>query len=134
MYSGRDPNDYIECFQKLKEFIDQSLDEFKSELVRVLFPIFMCLYLNMILKKFYSEARNFLNDNKGEFHPHHKQEIALLETVTDQHRLEDPEVSKYLKNKFFVKMNRISYTLLWYQVDFNQLTLIMHIMNLNIYF
>ena len=31
-------------------------------------------------------------------------------------------------------MNRISYTLLWYQVDFNQLTLIMHIMNLNIYF
>ena len=134
MYSGRDPNDYFECFAKLKNFIDQSLDEFKSELVRVLFPIFVCLYLNMILKKFFTEAQNFLNENKGEFHPHHKQEIALLETVTDQHRLEDPEVSKYLKNKFFVKMSRHSYTLLKYQVDFNQLTLIMHLMNLNIFF
>ena len=57
-----------------------------------------------------------------------------METVNDQHRLEDPEVAKYLKNKFFVKMSRHSYTLLKYQVDFNQLTLIMHIMNLNIYF
>jgi len=31
-------------------------------------------------------------------------------------------------------MSRHSYTLLKYQVDFNQLNLIMHIMNLNIYF
>lgn len=31
-------------------------------------------------------------------------------------------------------MSRHSYTLLKYQVDFNQLTLIMHLMNLNIYF
>ena len=134
MYSGRDPNDYKECFVKLKIFIDQSLDEFKSELVRVLFPIFVCLYLNMMLKKFYPEAKAFLSENKGDFYPHHKQELALLETVTDQHRLEDPEVAKYLKNKFFVKMSRHSYTLLKYQVDFNQLTLIMHIMNLNIHF
>ena len=54
--------------------------------------------------------------------------------MSDQHRLEDPEVAKYLKNKFFVKMSRHSYTLLKYQVDFCQLNLIMHIMNLNIYF
>ena len=72
MYSGRDPNDYIEYFSKLKIFIDQSLDEYKSELVRVLFPIFVCLYLNMVLKKFFTEAQAFLNDNKGEFHPHHR--------------------------------------------------------------
>lgn len=49
-------------------------------------------------------------------------------------RLEDPEVAKFLKNKFFVKISRHSYTLLKYQVDFNQLNLILHIMNLNIQF
>ena len=112
MYSGKEASDYQECFKKLKNFIDQSLDEFKSELVRVLFPIFLCLYLNMVLKKFYAEARTFLDEHKNDFHPYHKKEIAMLETVTDQHRLEDPEVSKYLKNKFFVKMSRHSYTLL----------------------
>ena len=57
-----------------------------------------------------------------------------METVHDLQRLEDPEVSKYLMNKFFVKMSRHSYTLLKYQVDFCELNLIMHIMNLNIEF
>ena len=83
MYSGKEASDYQECFKKLKNFIDQSLDEFKSELVRVLFPIFLCLYLNMVLKKFYSEARTFLDEHKNDFHPYHKKEIAMLETVTD---------------------------------------------------
>jgi len=119
MFSGRDPKDYGENFSKLKKFIDQSLDENKHELVRVLFPVFVCLYLNMVLKKFYEEARAFLDENKAEFHLHHKNEIAILETVTDTHRLEDPEVAKYLKNKFFVKISRPSYTLLKFLVDFD---------------
>lgn len=71
IYSGRDPNDYHECYHKLKNFIDQSLDEFKSELVRVLFPIFVCLYLNMVLKNFYAEAQKFLQQNKSDFDSHH---------------------------------------------------------------
>ena len=83
LYSGRDPQDYHECFEKVKLFIDQSLDEYKSELVRVLFPIFVCLFLNMILKKFTKEAHEFLNKHKSEFDPHYKHEVALLETVTD---------------------------------------------------
>jgi len=39
-----------------------------------------------------------------------------------------------LRRKFFVKISRQAYTLLKYQVDFNQLYLILHIMNLNIQF
>ena len=115
-------------------FIDQSLDEVKSELQKVLFPVFACLFLNMVLKKFIKEAIQFLNRHKGEFLPQHKLDVATLETITDASRLQDPEVSKYLKNKFYIKMSRHSYTLLKYQVDFNQLNLIMHIMNLNICF
>ena len=68
----------------------------------------------MVLKKFMAEALEFLNTNKGEFLPHHKNDIAVLETVHDLQRLEDPEVSKYLTTKFFVKMSRHSYTLLKY--------------------
>lgn len=64
----------------------------------------------------------------------HSQDIAILETVYDLSRLEDPEVSKYLKNKFYIKMSRHSFTLLKYQVDFNELALVMHVMNLNICF
>ena len=49
----------------------------------MLFPIFVCLYLNMVLKKFYSEARAFLEENQAEFELHHKNELTLLQTVTD---------------------------------------------------
>jgi len=63
------PSDYTECFSKLKLFIDQSLDEVKSELVRVLFPIFVCLFLNMVKKTFMTEALEFLNTNKADFLP-----------------------------------------------------------------
>ena len=59
----------------------------------------MCLFLNMVLKKFIAEALEFLNTNKGEFLPHHKYDISVLETVQDLQRLEDPEISKYMKNK-----------------------------------
>jgi hypothetical protein len=58
----------------------------------------------------------------------------LLETVYDVSRLEDPEIYKYLRRNFFVKISRQAYTLLKYQVDFNQLYLILHIINLNIQF
>jgi len=47
-------------------------------------------------------------------------------------RLADPEVAKFLKNKFFVKMSRQAYTIFKFQIDFNQLNLILHIVNLNI--
>lgn len=68
----------------------------------------------MMLKKFITEARQFLDQHKHEFMQNHKNEIASLETVHDLSRLEDPEIVKYLKNKFLVKMSRHSYTLLKY--------------------
>jgi transcription initiation factor TFIID subunit 5 len=132
MYAGIHASDYDESFSKLQNFIDLSLDEVKTELSKVLFPVFVCLFLNMIMKAFNDEAKQFFQKHKGQFLPSHKADISILETVQDLQRLEDPEVSKYIKNKFFVKISRHSYTLLKYQVDFNQLNLILHIMNLNI--
>ena len=37
----------------------------------------------MVLKKFITEALEFLNTNKSEFLPHHKSDISVLETVQD---------------------------------------------------
>ncbi len=40
--------EFTESFEKLRNFVDQSLDEFKHDLLKVVFPIFVCLFLNMI--------------------------------------------------------------------------------------
>jgi hypothetical protein len=42
-----------------------SLDEVKTELSKVLFPVFVCLFLNMILKSFKEEANEFFHKHKG---------------------------------------------------------------------
>ncbi len=104
---GTRASDYVESFNAMRTFIDQSLDEFKSELQRVLFPIFVCLFLNMMLREeFKLEALAFFNSVKNDFENLHRAEITLLETVHDVSRLSDPEIAKFLKNKFFVKMSR----------------------------
>ena len=88
----------------------------------------------MILKRFTEEALEFFEKYKKDFMPEQRNDIQSLEKVIDFTSLEDSEVAKYLKNKFFVKMSRQSYQLLKHQVDFNQLVLVMKIMNLNINF
>lgn len=51
VFKGSHASDYSESFRLMREFVDQSLDEVKGELQRVVFPIFVCLFLNMMLKK-----------------------------------------------------------------------------------
>jgi len=97
----------------MRNFVDLSLDEFKQELQRVVFPIFVCLFLNMMLRKdLQKDAISFFNASKEDFRLQHREDITLLETVQDLSRVSDPEVAKYLKNKFFIKMSRQAFTLL----------------------
>jgi len=42
----------------------------------------------------------------------HRDDIIILETVHDVSRLQDAEVAKYIKNKFYIKMSRQAFNLL----------------------
>ena len=66
----------------MRHFVDQSLDEFKDELSRVIFPIFVSLFLYMMLRRD-PEAIRFFNEGKGDFVESNKADITLLETVHD---------------------------------------------------
>ena len=59
-----------------------------------------------------AEAKRFFDESKADFRDSNKADIVLLETVHDVSRLSDPEVAKYLKNKFLIKITRQAYTLL----------------------
>ena len=48
-----------------------------------MFPVFVCLFLNMVLKNFKDEASLFFNKHKSEFVSNHKADINVLETVYD---------------------------------------------------
>lgn len=44
-------SEFFDSFDKMRNFVDLSLDEFKHDLQKVVFPIFVCMFLNMIQKK-----------------------------------------------------------------------------------
>lgn len=69
IFNGDSPSHYTESFELLKKYIDQSLDENKDDLKNIQFPIFVCLFLNMILKKYYKEAKDFFNKQSAQFLP-----------------------------------------------------------------
>ena len=49
--NGTKATDYVDSYKEMRNFVDQSLDENKGELRKVLFPVFVCLFLNMMLRK-----------------------------------------------------------------------------------
>lgn len=66
----------------------------------------------MLRKDLQKEAIYFFESRKEDFRAQHREDVTLLETVHDVSRVGDPEIAKYLKNKFFIKMSRQAFTLL----------------------
>lgn len=66
----------------------------------------------MLKKDLQQDALKFFESHKENFRSQHREDILVLETVHDVSRVSDPEVAKYLKNKFFIKMSRQAFTLL----------------------
>ena len=105
VYNGDHPDHYFESYGLLKRYIEESLDLFREELDRVLFPIFVELYLGMITHEYYLEARRFFDTEKCLFHSCYKEDLSVLEQVDNISKLGIPEISKYLSNKFVVKVS-----------------------------
>jgi transcription initiation factor TFIID subunit 5 len=79
--NGNSPEHYYDAFQQLKTFIDQSLDMNKEELMSVLFPIFLHLFLSMIKSNFLKEAQLFLQREREPFEAFQKEHLKMLEQV-----------------------------------------------------
>lgn len=134
VYNGDHPDHYFESYGLLKRYIEESLDLFREELHRVMFPIFVELYLGMITHEYYAEARRFFDSEKFLFNSGHREDLIVLEQVDNISKLGIPEISKYLSNKFVVKVSIQSFQLLIHFVKLKQLILIMNILNQNINF
>ena len=59
----------------------------------------------MIIKNYTEEAQKFFENKKDNFLPIQKEVISRLENIDSASKLSDPEVAKYIKNKFVVKIS-----------------------------
>lgn len=124
------PNAYESCYIKLRSWINDSIDLYKLELRRILFPLFVHAFLDLIAKGSTNEASEFLQKFKSDHHEQHLEEITRLSSIVDPRHLNENLIAKnFRSSKYGVKMCKYSFELLLYFLQDNKFMLLLRLIN-----
>jgi len=101
------PERFLKSFNLLNEWIEGGLDLYKFELSKLLWPVFVYSYLDLISRSCGNEAKKFFEELKGNFENVHGDELKLLAIVTlPSHIKENHATRTYLENKYRIPLNQ----------------------------
>lgn len=107
------PARYHEGYSKLRSWTYSSLDLYKHELLRVLYPVFIHCFMDLVAKGHIQEARNFFNSFREDHEMMHLRDLQKLEGVLSPSHLEEMEFAHSLRqSKVSIKICQYSYELL----------------------
>lgn len=116
-------------YLKIKAWIEDSLDLFKNDLLPLLYPIFVHIYLDLISQDEISAAKSFFAAHKSSF-PEKSEELRILESINGpQHLHENALVTGFRTTKYFLVMGRYAYDLLINFLEENNIIHVLKIMN-----
>ncbi|KAL1988081.1 hypothetical protein VTN96DRAFT_1112 [Rasamsonia emersonii] len=92
---------YRQGFDLTKVWIEDNLDLYKPELRRVLWPLFVYSFLDLVSSFYPQDAKQFFETNKNLFLPEHAEDIRALEPISLPEHVQDNTVAKiYRGNKY----------------------------------
>ncbi|KAL6495011.1 Transcription initiation factor TFIID subunit 5 [Orobanche gracilis] len=91
------PAQYQEGYSKLRSWAYSSLDQYQHELVRVLYPVFLHGFMDIVAKGHIQEARDFFNSFRGDHELTHSRDLQKLEGVLSPSHLEEMEFAHSLR-------------------------------------
>jgi transcription initiation factor TFIID subunit 5 len=101
------PKKYQKAFGLLREWVENNLDIYKFELSKLLWPVFVYSFLELITHAYTEDAKAFLRDIGPNFQPVHADDLKTLGTITlAQHINENPMTKLYRENKYRIPLNR----------------------------
>ncbi|WOK92596.1 transcription initiation factor TFIID subunit 5 isoform X4 [Canna indica] len=108
-----DPARYCDSYSKLRSWAYSLLDAYKHELLRVLYPVFVHCFIDIMEGGLVHEARNFFRTFREDHEIMHLRDLQKLEGINSPLQLEEIELARSLRqNKFRIKMCEYSYELL----------------------
>ncbi|XP_075479944.1 transcription initiation factor TFIID subunit 5-like isoform X2 [Primulina tabacum] len=129
------PAQYQEGYNKLRSWAYSSLDQYQHELVRVLYPVFIHGFMDLVAKGHISEARVFFNSFRGDHEMIHARDLQKLEGVLSPSHLEEMEFARSLRqSKVSMKICQYSYNLLLQYLHKSQSITMLGIINEHINF
>ncbi|EEB07980.1 transcription factor TFIID complex subunit Taf5- like [Schizosaccharomyces japonicus yFS275] len=107
------PETYVQVYAALRDWIDSTLDMFKPELQKTLFPIFVHSFLDLITKSAISTAKVFFESFSQEHLILHGHDVHKLEDITSPADLEQNSVAAlYRKHKYRLNFSQTTFGLL----------------------
>ncbi|KAL5074444.1 hypothetical protein RYX36_013428 [Vicia faba] len=129
------PARYHNGYSRLRTWTYSSLDLYRHELLRVLYPAFIHCFMDLVAKGHIQEARNFFNTFREDHELMHLRDIQKLEGVLSPTHLKEMEFAHSLRqSKFNIKICEYSYELLLQHLHSTQSTTILGIVNEHINF
>ncbi|KAL0397201.1 UNVERIFIED_CONTAM: Transcription initiation factor TFIID subunit [Sesamum calycinum] len=155
------PAQYQEGYSKLRSWAYSSLDQYQPfdgefflcliqiaaqtkeqaiyacvhELVRVLYPVFIHAFMDLVAKGHIQEARAFFNSFRGDHEVGHSRDLQKLEGVLSPSHLEEMEFAHSLRqSKVRIKICQYSYDLLLQYLHKSQSITMLGIINEHINF
>ncbi|KAJ4826461.1 Transcription initiation factor TFIID subunit 5 [Turnera subulata] len=129
------PSRYQEEYGKLRSWTYNSLDLYKHELLRVLYPVFVHCYMDLVAKGHIQDARAFFMNFREDHEMLHSRDLQKLEGVLSPSHLEEMEFAHTLrKSKVNIKICEYSNELLMQYLRKTKSTTMLGIVNEHINF
>ncbi|XP_062097373.1 transcription initiation factor TFIID subunit 5-like isoform X2 [Humulus lupulus] len=129
------PVQYQDGYSKLRSWTYSSLDLYRHELLRVLYPVFIHCFMDLVANGHIQEARAFFNSFHEDHEMMHLCDLPKLEGVLSPSHLEEMEFAHSLRqSKVNIKICQYSYELLLQFLHKSQSTTVLGIINEHINF
>ncbi|KAK1430720.1 hypothetical protein QVD17_13669 [Tagetes erecta] len=129
------PAMYHDGYSKLRSWTYSSLDLYRHELLRVLYPVFIHCFMDLIAKSHLQEARAFFSSFREDHEIMHSRDLKKLEGVLSPSHLEEMEFAHSLRqSKVNIKICQYSYDLLLQYLHKTQSIIMLGIINEHINF
>lgn len=109
--SSEDPTVFGDHYMQLKSFVDSSLDTHKCELKCLLYPVFIHMYYELVVRNFEDDARKFFDQFSEDQDDCYNDDLQQIALATKPHQIQDCQIFENFKsNKFVINMSRDTHT------------------------
>lgn len=116
-----DPQIYSIAYSMLRRWVDSSLDLYKPELSRILYPLFIHCFLELISKGFGLQAKQFFDKFKSDHIILHGVEVNKFAGLSLPEHLKENELAvAYRNHKYKILVSKTSLSLLLYFLHENE--------------
>ncbi|KAK8916869.1 hypothetical protein KSP39_PZI022521 [Platanthera zijinensis] len=133
--SERGPALYNDGYSKLRSWAYSSLDLYKHELLRVLYPVFIHCFMDLVANGHMQDARTFFQTFREDHELLYLRDLQKLEGILSPSHLEEMELARSLRqSKVNIKLCEYSYNLLLQYLQKTQSFTMLEVINEHINF